>query len=165
MNAQRDFFPDPNDVGWLIGKQLDDAGRKLGLLERWVPKDTKDFPVSWHTKNNKCRQRRVTPELLSRIERLALSQCPERQGVWCTFCVLFITSSEVGGRYDKSQKLGKLVLRPLTDFSCLTGKEGALDTHEKSSYHQRNKIKAVEFLASLKSQSSIIDRVSSQNKQ
>jgi hypothetical protein len=55
--------------------------------------------------------------------------------------VLFAVSDEYNG-----QKMGKLVTRPLTDFSDLTGKNGALDIHEGSGFHTSNASRAIEFM-------------------
>ena len=43
--------------------------------------------------------------------------------------------------------MGKLVNKPLVDFSDLTGKNGALTSHQKTSFHKTCVIKYTEFLS------------------
>ena len=115
-------LPALHDFGRYIGKKLDDSDRKAGLMDRWIPQNKNDFPVSMHNKGGKYRPRAITQTVLEKYEWLAISQCPEYKGAWCTYCVLFNTTWEVGGRYEKGQKLDNLVVKPLTNFSDLTGK-------------------------------------------
>ena len=77
---------------------------------------------------------------------MPVSRLGDRSGAWCSACVLF-GGEEGGGRGgSRNQPLGKLVLRPLVDFSDLTGKCGALSIHEKTDYHRTSAARAAEFV-------------------
>ena len=55
--------------------------------------------------------------------------------------------TQAGGQSGASnQKLGRLVTRPLRDFSDLTGKAGILTVHNSTEYHIRNEAAAADFL-------------------
>ena len=43
-------------------------------------------------------------------------------------------------------RMGKLVNRPLIDFTELIGRKGALDVHEQSGFHAANAAGAAEFI-------------------
>eukprot|EP00795_Rhopilema_esculentum_P010381 gene10381-biopygen12964 len=45
------------------------------------------------------------------------------------------------------QSMGKLVNKPLVNFSDLTGKNGALTSHQETSFHKTCAIKYTEFLS------------------
>ena len=93
------------------------------------------------------RPRRLNGDHLKRFKWLAVSRLGDRSGVWCSTCVLF-GGGEGGGRGgSRNQPLGKLVLRPLVDFSDLTGKNGALTIHENTEYHRTSAVRATEFAA------------------
>eukprot|EP00112_Aurelia_sp_Birch-Aquarium-sp1_P011732 Seg247.2 transcript_id=Seg247.2/GoldUCD/mRNA.D3Y31 product="hypothetical protein" protein_id=Seg247.2/GoldUCD/D3Y31 len=62
-----------------------------------------------------------------------------------------VTSESGGGRGAQygggaGQSMGKLVNKPLVDFSDLTGKNGALTSQQESSFHKTCVIKYTEFL-------------------
>lgn len=88
---------------------------------------------------------------LETFKWLAISRVQDLSGAWCAFCTLFKTSDEGGGRAGISgcsgyQKMGALVNRPLRNFSDLTGREGCLEAHEKTHFHQACAIRAANFL-------------------
>ena len=74
--------------------------------------------------------------------------------------MVFGTSKEGGGKSGTGQKLGKLVTRPLTYFSKLTGKNGVLESHEKTNYHLTNKTRAMEFMLGQNQASHVSSQIS-----
>ena len=83
---------------------------------------------------------------------LAVSKFFDKAGAWCAVCVLFAVSEVYNG-----QRMGKLVTRPLTDFSDLTGKNGALTIHGKSGFHASNAARALEFMQRAKNPATQVD--------
>ena len=134
-----------DDIGHAVGVSLDDKERRRFLKTRWRPVRKEDFPVSHHTKKGVVRPRRMNQNHLERFKWLAVSRLEGKRGGWCTDCVLFGVSKECGGKGGSGQAVGKLVTRPLTDFSDLTGRNGALDIHERARHHQINSKRAAEF--------------------
>lgn len=134
-----------DDIGHAVGVSFDDKERRRFLKTRWRPVRKEDFPVSHHTKKGVVRPRRLNQNHLERFKWLAVSRLEGKRGAWCTDCVLFGVSKECGGRGGSGQVVGKLVTRPLTDFSDLTGRNGALDVHERASHHKINSQRAAEF--------------------
>lgn len=151
-----------NDFGQYIGSTKLSNKQKLDAIERrWHPKQCSDFPFSEHTKNGVKRRRSLNAGHLQRYTWLAVSKSGDKTGAWCAACVLFSVSDEHNG-----QRLGKLVTRPLIDFSDLTGKNGALDVHERSIFHASNAARAHEFLQRAKDATTHVDaQVNSQKKQ
>ena len=62
------------------------------------------------------------------------------------YWAMFHTSKEGGGKNGIGQKLGKLVNSALTEYVKLTGKDGALEQHDKYNYHQTNKARVMGFI-------------------
>jgi hypothetical protein len=151
-----------NDFAFYIGtSKLSDKQKLAAIESRWCPKHPSDFPFSMHTKNGIQRRRALNVGHLQRYRWLAVSKSGEQAGAWCSDCVLFAVSHEHNG-----QRMGKLVTRPLTDFSDLTGKKGALDVHEMSAFHAANAARAQEFRQRVKDPSTHIDtQVNNQNKE
>ena len=66
-----------------------------------------------------------------------------KEGFFCKYCVLFGPFAVVGAA-NCNQSAGKLVKTPLTTFSKLTGKDGALSRHASSNYH-KNSLQAAQI--------------------
>ena len=98
--------------------------------------------------------RRLNIELLSRFPWLAVSRHQEHEGLVCSVCGIMRISNSVGGwsalSGDGRQKMGRLVLEPLKDYSNLTEKDGALTKHVSSQYHMNHQCRAAVLLASSK---------------
>ena len=137
----------PKDFGHVIGTATTDEQKMTALTDRWCPSGKEEYPVSYHKKQGVTRPRRLNGDHLKRYSWLAVSRLGDRSGAWCSTCVLF-GGGESGGRGGSRNKpLGKLVLRPLVDFSDLTGKCGALSIHENTEYHRTSAARAAEFVA------------------
>jgi len=156
---------DRYDIGRAIkktkrGEQLTDKEREAYLSERWVPKRRDEYPFSEKKKpknqltigKSSTTKRFLGENHLKTFPWLAVSREPEFCGAWCVYCVLFKTCESGGGRgaqYGRGagQSMGKLVNKPLVDFSDLTGKNGALTSHQETSFHKTCVIKNTEFLS------------------
>ena len=156
---------DRYDIGRAVrktkrGEQLTDNERETYLSQRWVPNRKDEYPYSEKKKpkkqltsgNSLTTKRYLGENHLKTFPWLAVSREPEYCGAWCAYCVLFKTS-ESGGRRGAQygggagQSMGKLVNKPLVDFSDLTGKNGALTSHQETSFHKTCVIKYTEFLS------------------
>lgn len=145
----------PNDFGHLISRKLGTSGFptkletssiRAGLGTRWKPENKNAFPQSCHKYKGGVRNRRITPDHLTAFPWLAISHHEEHWGAWCANCVL-MGGTQAGGQSGASnQQLGRLVTRPLRDFSDLTGRTGVLSLHNNTDYHRRNTAAAAEFL-------------------
>jgi len=93
-----------------------------------------------HTKSGVQRRRSLNSGHMQRYPWIAVLRSGDKAGAWCAVCVLFAVSNVYNG-----QRMGKLVTRPLLDFSDLTVKNGALDIHERSRCHVSNVARALEF--------------------
>ena len=156
---------DRYDIGRAVrktkrGEQLTDNERETYLSQRWVPKRKDEYPYSEKKKpkkqltsgNSLTTKRYLGENHLKTFPWLAVSREPEYCGAWCAYCVLFKTSESGGGRGAQygggaGQSTGKLVNKPLVDFSDLTGKNGALTSHQETSFHKTCVIKYAEFLS------------------
>ena len=142
-----------NDFSIYIGSSKLSDKQKFDAMElRWCPKHPADYPFSMHTKSGVQRRRALNSGHLQRYKWLAVSKCCDKAGAWCAVCVLFAVSDVYNG-----QRMGKLVTRPLTDFSDLTGKKGALDVHEQSGFHASNAARALEFMQRAKDPATQVD--------
>ncbi len=134
-----------NDIGHAVGRSLSSEDR-ASFLQPWKPTVDSDFPSSLHVKSNVERRRRLLPTHLATFPWLSVSKLPGLQGAFCTPCVLFGSSAGVGGKsHGLGQLPGKLVSQPLTRFDDLTGKEGALSSHQACNYHRDNVIHMENF--------------------
>lgn len=128
----------PNDIGRVISENLGWESLPL-FLQPWKPTKECDMPKSTHVKSGKTRVRRLLLDHLQMYPWLTVSRVSGYEGAFCFPCVLFARSSGVGGRAQgRGQIPGKLVSSPLTRFDDLTGKNGALDLHQISKYHQES---------------------------
>jgi len=138
---------DRNDVGLLVQRVLNggprptDAELREALESQWKPDKQSDYPVSYHRKNCKWRCRSLGPQHLQQFEWLAVSRLRGVNGAWCTFCALFKTTKEGGGRAGMhgiggNMTMGRLVNQPLRDFSDLTGQNGCLNRHAQTEFHK-----------------------------
>ncbi|KAJ8035282.1 52 kDa repressor of the inhibitor of the protein kinase [Holothuria leucospilota] len=90
-------------------------------------------------KSGKMRKRRLLPHHCEEFPWLGVSKVEGMEGAFCVPCVLFVGRGGVGGRSrGKGQLPGKLVTKPLTRFDDLTGKNGALSSHQDNEYHKEN---------------------------
>ena len=78
--------------------------------------------------------RKITGSHLEQFKWLAYSA--KKGGYYCKYCVLMHPESSTVGESRGMRKPGKLVSAPLTTFNKLTGKDGALSSHELTTYHQ-----------------------------
>ena len=125
---------------------LSDSDIHHFLKKRWQPHNKEEFPVSYHTKNGKVRPRSLNSRHMEQFPWLAVSRLQQFEGAWCAMCVLFKTSDEGGGWSGTGQRMGRLVLKALTDFSDLTGNSGSLSSHALSQYHRACADRAAHFL-------------------
>ena len=155
---------DRYDIGRVVkktkrGEQLTDNEREAYLSMRWVPKRRDEYPFSEKKKPKKqltsgkslTTKRFLGENHLKTFPWLAVSREPECCGAWCAYCILFKTSESGGGRSAQygggaGQSMGKLVNKPLVDFSDLTGKNGALTSHQETSFHKTCVIKYTKYL-------------------
>ena len=142
LQTQAQNFNIPsNDFAFYVGSGgLNDRQILDALENRWCPLKQDDYPHSSHKKNGVYRRRSLNRSHLERYKWLAVSQVGDKAGAWCAECVLFSASYDYNG-----QRMGKLVTRPLTDFSDLTGNNGALDVHERSGFPAASMARALEF--------------------
>lgn len=139
--SAKPFLPANDFAQYITSAKLTDKLKLDAIERRWCPTQLIDFPFSMHTKKGIQRRRSLNAAHLQRYPWLAVSKSSDKAGAWCATCVLFAVSDEYNG-----QRMSKLVSRPLTDFSDLTGKNGALDVHERSGFHMANASRAQEFL-------------------
>lgn len=153
-NSKKTFVPG-DDFGHVIDcvDQLTDEEKLIALNSGWRPSHTEEFPVSYHMKQGKQRSRSLNSGHLERYKWLAVSRVPGKIGAWCSTCVTFSVRQE-----HRGNPINKLVLIPLTDFSDLTGKQGALDRHERSGFHVNNAARAAEFLQRARSSKLQVDK-------
>ena len=155
---------DKYDIGRAIkktkrGELLTDEERRAYLLERWVPKRRDEYPFSEKKKpknqqkigKSVTTKRFIGENHLKTFQWIAVSREPECCGAWCVYCVLFKTSEGGGGRGAQygggaGQSMGKLVNKPLVDFSDLTGQNGVLTRHQETYFHKTCVIRYNEFL-------------------
>ncbi|XP_063235854.1 52 kDa repressor of the inhibitor of the protein kinase-like [Bacillus rossius redtenbacheri] len=134
-----------NDVGLHIGVgTLISDYTKCQLLENhWTPPCDYSFPFS--VKKEKCREykRYLSKKHIDMFHWVVFSHA--KKGLFCVYCSLF--SAHAAG-HNNGMKLGKLVTEPLTKFSKLTGKDGDLEVHDKTEYHNQNVIAGKRFLQS-----------------
>jgi hypothetical protein len=120
------------------------------LTNYWRSTDA-DQCLTFYDEHVKC-QRRVSLQLLNDEKWLAVSQVGIYKGFWCSTCALMKTSEYGGGKganYNGKgggQKLGKLVIEPLTNFKKLFGKDGYITNHKTMQYHLRNMQRSQDFL-------------------
>lgn len=148
------------DIGNAVKKNRSENGyfsdeeKRNFLCRRWIPENKQDFPFSLCKRSGqKIGKRYLNNDHLKRFKWLAISRQEDSalRGAWCTFCVLFKTSEYGGGKgagasRGGGQKMGNLVVKPLTDFSDLTGTNGVLNKHEASNFHRLCAQRADDFL-------------------
>ena len=153
MPCQRSmgFDVHPDDFGNVVklkqeGKTLEATIIATALSQRWKPATKTDFPTSEHKRAGKLRTLRANDSHLSAFPWLGISRHADNWGAWCVPCALFATS-EAGGRAGAAnQRLGNLVVRPLRNFSDLTGSDGAFSRHSRLDYHRSALATAADFL-------------------
>ena len=82
--------------------------------------------------------RRVHRKHLVKFNWLAVSGIRGYEGAWCADCVMFQDTTHCVTR--------PFVSRPLTTFRKVMGRDGAYETHQKSSIHKKCRSKSTEFL-------------------
>ena len=136
------------DVGAYVGiRSISDEAKLKLLTQRWTPATSAQFPTSSQIIKEKSVTRRISPSHLSDFPWLAISQHAGAVGAWCVPCLLFSTTRAAGG-----QALGKLVTKPLIDYSRLGGLDGCLTLHNKALYHGANVVFAESFVKRLQTQ-------------
>ncbi|XP_050505348.1 52 kDa repressor of the inhibitor of the protein kinase-like [Diabrotica virgifera virgifera] len=131
------------DIGLYVNNQPDDYTKYLLLEEHWKPPSNYVYPYS---ENSKGVKRYLSKTHLENHTWLVLSE--SKKGLFCKYCALF--AQEKAG-HNKGVKLGRLVIEPLTRFKDLTGKDGDLQTHERSLYHKTCVEMGKDFLKTYKS--------------
>lgn len=123
----------PSDIGCYIGESSIENSIKANLLEKhWVPPLDYELPFCLVTKRGKQTKKYAQRSHLDKFHWLVLSH--KDRGLYCKFCVLFITSS--GGGAQTNTNLKRLVKEPLKMFDDLLGEKGSLLTHQRNKYHQ-----------------------------
>lgn len=134
------------DIGNFVKQRLQEKlpnEIKLKILhDIWVPPRNYKFPFSEHSKKGKLEKRYLSHNHLQISPCFAFSEIDK--GVYCRICFLFAESLLATNR--SQQPLGTLVTKPLTNFSKLTGKEGALTHHIEKGFHKTAQEKANSFL-------------------
>ena len=135
-----EFLPDTDDT-------KGETARLHVIKHPWRPPTNFTWPTSVKVdaKGTK-RMRRITEKHLDAYPWLAYSD--SRRGYFCRFCVLFASSTV--GAVKCSQKPRVLVSEPLSKFNKLTGKDGALDSHDSTKYHIESVQTALAFERSRK---------------
>jgi hypothetical protein len=131
---------DPKDIGHYINRvrELDDSTKFDIIKASWQPPSTYKFAFSIHNKRNQEEKRYVNHNHLKNNEWLVYSDI--YKGLFCKYCVVF---AEFYG--PQKIKIEKFVLKPLTRFARLTGKEGDLKIHENTNYHRNSVVTAEGF--------------------
>lgn len=130
------------DIGNYIGTNIDDFSKRQILLNHWSPPKDYQFPYSEHNKKGKLEKRYAGHKYMLQFDWLVFSNV--KQGYFCKFCPLFVTSH--AGGYQKNVQLKKLVTEPLKNFAKLLGKEGYLYIHSENDYHKNAIESAKNFL-------------------
>ena len=139
-------------------RKLNDIELRQVLTCRWQPEKKCEFPFSECKRKDKIGKRYINSEHLRNFKWLGVSNLDDPD----------IKMSDSGGGRGAltgcggGQKLGKLINKPLVDFSDLTGTTGDLTRHSLSSHHKTSMLKADEFLlrtkpGSLKDVHNLID--------
>jgi hypothetical protein len=121
----------PNDIGHFIFQvdNMDDVTKYNIIKSSWKPPPTFKFPFSLQKKRDTEVKRYINHNHLNCHEWLVYSDI--EKGLFCKYCVVF---SDFCGK--NKAKVEKFVLKPLTSFAKLTGKEGDLKIHENTLFHQ-----------------------------
>lgn len=140
------------------GDVLSEIDRELFLTKRWKPTKKEELPFSDKKRPNKTEgkedssttKRYLGQNHLTTFPWLAISMIPRWKGAWCTYCTLFKTSEGGGGKGSErgrggGQIMGKLVVKPLTNFADLTGKSGSLTSHQETQFHKTCALRFAEF--------------------
>lgn len=83
-----------SDIGKFVGGKVNDYTKRRLLETHWCPPDNYSFPYSLHRKNGKNEKRYVSQSRLNKFKWLVLSDYS--RGLYCKYCVLFVTGA-VGG--------------------------------------------------------------------
>lgn len=120
------------DIGKFIGsdKSIDGQTRFSLLTNPWKPPTGYKFPFSLHVKKSKEERRFLKQSHLDAYAGWAVFS-EHLQGVLCKYCALFATLGSEG-----RTPLGTLVKTPLTNFSKVLGQDGAMESHQRSTYHK-----------------------------
>ena len=106
----------------------------------WIPPKNYEFPHSIQIKNGIEGKRYASQSHLDQFSWLVLSDV--KKGYFCKYCVLFVN---IGSNHTNVH-VKKLVVEPLTNFSKLFGKEGALTNDDTRDYHKYAVEAAKKFL-------------------
>ncbi|XP_060868780.1 52 kDa repressor of the inhibitor of the protein kinase-like isoform X7 [Metopolophium dirhodum] len=120
------------DIGNLFGLKIDDHTKATLLKRSNVPDEHFIYPFSIHNKNSKQLKRYLRKNHFEQFTWLEYSR--SKNGLFCKYCILFLTS-EYGGRRG-TEKLKRLITEPLNQFAKLLGKDGLLETHQNNDYHK-----------------------------
>lgn len=143
-----------SDIGWYVGKNIDDCTKAILLEKHWIPPPNYVFPHCVVNKKGKLTKKYAQKSHLDKFHWLVLSH--KEQGLYCKYCVLF-------GGAAQSQTPRRFVKEPLKAFDDLLGEKGALLKHQRNPYHGLAVEAGKSFLSIFhKPETSIINQVSSQ---
>lgn len=103
------------DIGFYIGKSVNDMTKRNLLLNPWTPPKNYEFSYSVHLKKGKEEKRYARQSHLDSFDWLLFSDI--EKGFFCKYCPFFVTGS-VGG-FQKNVPLQALVTKPLQAYANL----------------------------------------------
>ena len=122
-----------NDIGYYIGKDIDDYTKMSLLQHPWTPPKNYNFPFSTRIVKGKSVEHYIGLNHLEyHKDWLVLSDV--MNGLFCKFCPWFTNRNE--GGFQKNVALKTLVSEPLTNFKKLSGPTSNLINHSNTQYHK-----------------------------
>ena len=141
-SSSRNYAKVFNDVGELIGKEIDDYTKYQLVKYPWVPPESYELPFSIKMEKGIETRRYLRQNHLKLYEWVVYS--PSKGGLFCKYCPWFVVHH--AGGIHKTVALQNLVTQPLKSFKKLTGKDGALTIHDQNLYHRQATEAAQDFL-------------------
>jgi len=162
INTDETVLAGGYDIGNYIDQieEIDDFTKHAILENHWKPGKNYIFPFSVHVKCKREEKRRPNFNHLSEYPWLIVSDV--KKGLFCKYCVIFISNRLVG--FNNTVHVKKLVKEPLTKFSKLSGKDGILESHARTDYHKLAFQKCKDFLNAYKNPSLDIINIMQNNR-
>ena len=134
------------DIGNYVGviHSVHDKLKYELITNPWTPPKDLVLPFSIHNKKGKQEKRYLNHSHLEKFHWLVYSEI--KKGLFCKFCAIFVPGFVSGS--NKHVALQKLVVKPLTTFAKLLGKDGDLCIHERHQYHKDAVESAQHFIKS-----------------
>jgi len=131
------------DIGQIVSGSiiLNDLIKFTILGRNNNPSEDFVFPFSLHNKKGKEEKRNLRLNHFQKFSWLEYSK--NEKGLFCKICVLFLTTT-MGGAH-KTEQLKRLVTKPLNLYFKLLGKDGALEVHNSTHYHENAAQCAIDF--------------------